>query len=368
MAQSNNTISPTEEQKKPEPVQMPVYENASPIGTYYGEQGNGQADLMQRMINEWATKTDPNKQAEQDERTQRGREFWTGANLFANVIANAINAHGTANGAPNMTWNDASSQKMYETWQNADKELNTDRRSAQQRLEALQMQDASMRAAGAEKRAAENKAVNDANFNIELENAKYERGRRDAEQDWERKQAAAIEAEKRQENRQIKLEGIRNAAQKARQEAGFKHDKDMAEKTEERQTKLALIKKGYDPDQKRVLVGNGYFKADNQNEATNHIWAVYEMLRNAYNSDDGTGNARKPLMPTSGYMEATSDIDEATSFIGRTFRNVYRNNPTFKAEYDEYSKEYGAAAASKPSGGGGNEKQPQKSNPNDIFE
>lgn len=213
MAQSNNTISPTEEQKKPEPVQMPVYENASPIGTYYGEQGNGQADLMQRMINEWATKTDPNKQAEQDERTQRGREFWTGANLFANVIANAINAHGTANGAPNMTWNDASSQKMYETWQNADKELNADRRYAQQRLEALQMQDASMRAAGAEKRAAENKAVNDANFNIELENARYERGRRDAEQDWERKQAAAIEAEGRAFERKKELARI-NASSK----------------------------------------------------------------------------------------------------------------------------------------------------------
>ncbi len=347
MAQPNNTIPPTEEQKKPEPVKMPTFESASPTGTYYGEQGNEQADVMQRMISEWAAKTDPKAQAEQDAKTQRARSFWTGANLFANVIANAINANGTAKGAPNMTFNDNASQQMYESWRTSDRELRADRRAAQQRVDALRMQDAQMRAAGAEKRASEQRHADDMNFRVALENAQHERGRQEAEADWNRNQQAQIDAEKRQAEQQVKMAGINNAAAAARQKAGFEHAEKMADKTEERQTKMALIKKGYDPDQKRVLVGNGYFKAENQNEAANHIWAVYEMLRNAYNADDGTGKARTAGMPMSGYLDATSDIDEATAFIGRTFRSVYKNNPAFKAEYDEYSKEYGASAAAK---------------------
>lgn len=338
---ATNTTIPPEEKK----VEMPTYDYQSPMGTYYGEQGNEQADVMQRMINEWATRTDPQAQAEQDKKIQRGRAIWTGANLFANVIANAINASGTAKGAPNMTFDDAATQKMYTDWQTADKELKADRRAAQQRIDALRLQDAQMRAAGAEKRAGEVRNANDMNFKIALEQAQHERGRQEAEADWNRNQQAQIEAEERQAKQQVKMAGINNAAAAARQKAGFEHTEKMADKTEERQTKLALIKKGYDPDQKRVLVGNGYFKAENQNEAANHIWAVYEMLRNAYNADDGTGKARMAGMPTSGYLDATSDIDEATAFIGRTFRSVYKNNPAFKAEYDEYSKEYGASAA-----------------------
>ena len=56
---ATNTTIPPEEKK----VEMPTYEYQSPMGTYYGEQGNEQADVMQRMINEWATRTDPQAQA-----------------------------------------------------------------------------------------------------------------------------------------------------------------------------------------------------------------------------------------------------------------------------------------------------------------
>lgn len=138
---ANTSISP-EEKQRPQILQRPDYAPPAPTAMY---EGSEYEDVLQRRINEWAAMADQKKQAEDDARIQRGKNFWTGANLFANVIANAINAHGTANGAPNMTWNDASSQKMYETWQNADKELKADRKAAQQRLEALQMQDASMR-------------------------------------------------------------------------------------------------------------------------------------------------------------------------------------------------------------------------------
>lgn len=109
-------------------------------------------DELQRQIADYVNRTDPQKQAEQDARTQRGRSFWTGANLFTNVIANAINARGTANGAPNMTWNDAASQKMYDTWRDQDKELKADRKAAQQRLDALRLQDAQFRMADAQAR------------------------------------------------------------------------------------------------------------------------------------------------------------------------------------------------------------------------
>lgn len=349
---ATNTTIPPEEEKKPltppADYQPTPYAPPAPTAAY---EGSDQAALIQQMINDWAAKTDPQKQAEQDARTQRGRNFWTGANLFANVIANAINAGGTAKGAPSMTWND-SQQKMFDTWQTADRELKADRKAAQQRLEALRMQDAQFRMADKQ---AQDKAA------LEAYNRNYEAGEKANAANWSRKvkdyenqqaQQQALEKEERGYKQQVKMAGISNAAAAARQKAGFEHTEKMADKTEERQTKLALLKKGYDPDQKRVLVGNGYFKAENQNEAANHIWAVYEMLRNAYNADDGTGKARMAGMPMSGYLDATSDIDEATAFIGRTFRSVYKNNPAFKAEYDEYSKEYGAAAAAKPTKSG----------------
>lgn len=344
---ANPNTKPEEQQPltPPAPYQPSTYAPPTPMAQY---EGGALFDEIQRQINEWATKTDPQRQAEEDAKIQRGRQFWTGANLFANVIANAINASGTAKGAPSMTFNDAATQKMYTDWQTADRELKADRKSAQQRLDALRLQDAQFRMAEAQAR---DKAAADAytrNWQAENEAGKLNAGNARRDYEWERGQQADAAKTKAGQDFQLKMEGIRNANQRARQQESFEHQEKMADKTEERQTKLALMKKGYDPDQKRVLVGNGYFKAENQNEAANHIWAVYEMLRNAYNADDGTGKARVAGIPMSGYLDATSDIDKATAFIGRTFRSVYKNNPAFKAEYDEYSKEYGASAAAKP--------------------
>lgn len=186
------------------------YGYSSPIGTYYGEQGNTQADNMQRMINDYVSRTDPQKQAEEDARIQRGRNFWTGANLFANVVANAINVNGTAKGAPNMTWNDDARKRMYATWQDADKELKADRRAAQQRLEALQMQDEALRAKGAEQRASENKNIYDINFKIGQEQAKYDRAKADEQEKWERNQQAAREAADIAYERQKELARMRH--------------------------------------------------------------------------------------------------------------------------------------------------------------
>lgn len=203
-----------EEEKK---RQMPVYENAAPVGTYYGETGNPQSDAYQVIRQRYAEVADPQRQAEQDARIQRGRQFWTGANLFANVIANAINAHGTANDAPNMTYNDAATQKMYGVWQDADTRLKADRDRAAQRLDALDMQDAQMRAAGAEKRAAEAQRAADMNFKIATDNYNFERNQE--AQKAAKEEERAYQDKVRAENQAFQREGWDRADRRARMSA-----------------------------------------------------------------------------------------------------------------------------------------------------
>lgn len=199
-----------EERKRPEIQKPQAYDYAAPQGTYYGEQGNAQSDMAEEILRRAAEQADPQRQAEEDARIQRGRNFWTGANLFANVVANAINVNGTAKGAPNMTWNDAASQKMYDTWRAADQRLMADRKAAQQRFDALRSQDAQMRAAGAEKRAAERQRAADMNFNIGLEQARYDRNKADEQEKWERNQQAAREAADLAYERQKELARMRH--------------------------------------------------------------------------------------------------------------------------------------------------------------
>lgn len=184
---TNTTIPPEEEKQplqRPADLVMPTYAPPAPTATY---EGSDQAAIMQQMIADYVSRTDPRMQAEQDAKMQRGRQFWTGANLFANVIANAINANGTAKGAPSMTWNDNASQKMYDTWRDQDKELKADRKAAQQRLDALRLQDAQFRMAEAQAR--DKAALDDYNkqfgldkdaavakYNADMDEYKYNRG------------------------------------------------------------------------------------------------------------------------------------------------------------------------------------------------
>ena len=188
----------------PAPYTPGTYAPPTPTAQYV--EGNPIYDELQRRINHWAEQTDPQRQAEQDKKIQRGRNFWTGANLFANVIANAINASGTAKGAPSMTFNDAAQQKMYDTWRDQDKELKAERRAAQERLDALTMQDASLR--HADRQAADKAALdaynrnyeagekaNQARYAAEMDEFKYQRGKQDAAEktaaenaEWTRRQ------------------------------------------------------------------------------------------------------------------------------------------------------------------------------------
>ena len=332
---TNNTIPPIGDEKKN--VQMPVYENQTPIGTYYGEQGNEQADVMRQMINEWAARNDPKAQAEQDARMQRGRNFWTGANLFANVIANAINANGTAKGAPNMTWNDNASQKMYETWQTADKELKADRRAAQQRLDALRLQDAQMRAAGAEKRAAEQKAANDMNFKIALENAQHERGRQEAEADWERKQQAQIEAEERQAKQREKEAATAHGYRISENNNANRNAQELA-------TTRAQMSKGYNKGTKTIRIGNTDFRAETEAEADANIAQVYGMVWRAYNRTQDILH-QQPF---------ESKPENEYSFINAHINQLIASDPQFEAEYNAWADTHRRSVnTNNPTGDGG---------------
>ena len=316
---ATNTTIPPEEKK----VEMPTYDYQSPMGTYYGEQGNEQADVMQRMINEWATRTDPQAQAEQDKKIQRGRAIWTGANLFANVIANAINASGTAKGAPNMTFDDAATQKMYDTWQTADKELKADRRAAQQRIDALRLQDAQMRAAGAEKRAGEVRNANDMNFKIALEQAQHERGRQEAEADWNRNQQAQIEAEERQAKQREKEAATAHGYRISEQNNANRNAQELA-------TTRAQMAKGYNKGTKTIRIGNTDFKAETEAEADANIAQVYGMVWRAYNrTQDNLHQQPFESKPESEY-----------SFINAHINQLMGSDPQFKSEYETFVRDH----------------------------
>ena len=331
---ATNTTIPPEENK----VQMPTYDYQSPIGTYYGEQGNEQADVMQRMINEWATRTDPQAQAEQDKKIQRGRAIWTGANLFANVIANAINARGTAKGAPNMTFDDAATQKMYDTWQTADKELKADRRAAQQRIDALRLQDAQMRAAGAEKRAGEVKNANDMNFKIALEEAQHERGRQEKEADQEKQWQHDDEVYQRnlEDQRQNATTAFNRQAYLQKQ--GFEHQETLA-------TTRAQMAKGYNKGNKTIRIGNTDFKAETEAEADANIAQVYGMVWRAYNrTQDNLHQQPFESKPESEY-----------SFINAHINQLMANDPQFKSEYETFVRDHQRSInANNPTSGGSN--------------
>ena len=331
---ATNTTIPPEENK----VQMPTYDYQSPIGTYYGEQGNEQADVMQRMINEWATRTDPQAQAEQDKKIQRGRAIWTGANLFANVIANAINASGTAKGAPNMTFDDAATQKMYDTWQTADKELKADRRAAQQRIDALRLQDAQMRAAGAEKRAGEVRNANDTNFKIALEQAQHERGRQEAEADWNRNQQAQIEAEERQAKQREKEAATAHGYRISEQNNANRNAQELA-------TTRAQMAKGYNKGTKTIRIGNTDFKAETEAEADANIAQVYGMVWRAYNRTQEDFH-QQPF---------ESKPESEYSFINAHINQLMASDPQFKSEYDAWADTHERSVnTNNPSGGGSN--------------
>jgi len=239
------------------------------------------------------------------------------------VIANAINASGTAKGAPNMTFNDAATQKMYDTWQTADKELKADRRAAQQRIDALRLQDAQMRAAGAEKRAGEVRNANDMNFKIALEQAQHERGRQEKNADQERQWQHDDEVYQRnlEDQRQNATTAFNRQAYLQKQ--GFEHQETLA-------TQKAQQAKGYNKGTKTIRIGNTDFRAETEAEADANIAQVYGMVWRAYNrTQDNLHQQPFESKPESEY-----------SFINAHINQLMASDPQFKSEYETFVRDH----------------------------
>lgn len=306
-----------EEEKKPkERVRPSEYGYTAPVGTYYGEAGNPQSDAASVIRQRYAELADPARQAEQDERIRRSRNFWTGANLFANVMANAINANGTANGAPNMTWNNGEETRMYNTWADADRQLKGDRKAAMERLAALDMQDAQMRAAAAEKRAAEQKHIYDVNYQNEVAEAKA------ANDLAALQEQRAYEEEKYQNRRKDAIEDYEQKQRISRRYTPRSSGGGGGSRTT----------KSYD-----FPVGRGDGKtvhATNTFEQKMAMAQIADELKRVMNSGKEPGD--------DGW--ASYDNGKEYNFIARNFDRIYGSDPAFKQWFDENFGNGGVAA------------------------
>lgn len=316
-----------EEEKKrverPADLVMPTY--APPTNTAT-QQAQAEADAFYNELRQrYAQAADPAVQAAQDARIQRGRQFWTGANLFANVIANAINANGTAKGAPNMTWNDASTQKMYETWKDADARLRADRKEAQQRYDAMGLQQQQMRLAAAQ---AQDRAGLDAyktNYAAQQEAAKFNLGNQ--WQDYRTQQTQDYQDKVRQQTQDYQS----REAQKSRNFTASENEKSRTH-SETMAEKKAQQAKGYNKGNKTIRIGNTDFKAETEAEADANIAQVYGMVLDAYNRQEGINVTNRQAFDGKPETEY--------SFINAHINQLYASDPAFKAQYDAWANEH----------------------------
>lgn len=265
---------------------------------------------LQRQIADYVNRTDPQAQAEQDARIQRGRGFWTGANLFANVIANAINAGGTAKGAPSMTFNDAATQRMYTDWQTADRELKADRKAAQQRLDALRLQDAQFRMADKQ---AQDKAA------LEAYNRNYEAGEKAKAANWNRK----VKEYEAQENEQKELEKENRLFEQRKELARISHSGTRGGST-----------KTTDDSKYSVWAGGIEIPAKNVGEHKAKSGKIVRMMVDAINK--GRTDDPKELIkdPTKAKIHE-EDIKNWDDWIALNFEGLYNSDDEFATAFDE---------------------------------
>lgn len=305
-----------EEDKDKQPLTPPApytpgtYAPPTPTAQY---EGSALYDEIQRRINDWAAKTDPQAQAEQDAKIQRGRNFWTGANLFANVIANAINASGTAKGAPSMTWNDSASQKMYDTWRDQDKELKADRRAAQERLDALAMQDASLR--HADRQAADKAALETYKINYQNQEAANQA-----------KHAAEVKEFERQEARRQKQQDDEAAYQRKIDFYDYQRKHPMPSRTGGGRTT--------DKDNGKYSVWAGGFEIPGKNagEQKSNMARLVNMMVAAINKDRIDNQFETD--PNKKRIDA-SEIKNPEWWVSLNFDNLYGSDDDFAKAFDE---------------------------------
>lgn len=299
-----------------QPLQKPgdyvpaTYAPPAPTAAY---EGSDQADLMQQMIADYVNRTDPQAQAEQDKKIQRGRAIWTGANLFTNVIANAINASGTAKGAPSMTFNDAASQKMYDTWRDQDKELKADRKAAQQRLDALRLQDAQFRMAEAQAR---DKAA------LEAYNRNYEAGEKAKAANWSRE----VKDYENQQAQQKALEKEDKAYQRRIDFYDYQRKHPMPSRTGSGSTKTT------DNSKYSVWAGGFEIPGKNAGEQKSNMARLVNMMVEAINK--GRTDNQFETDPNKKKIDA-SEIKNPEWWVSLNFDNLYGSDDKFAKAFDE---------------------------------
>lgn len=314
-----------EKDEKQQPVRptltLPKYE--APVGDY-----DQWMNAYQQILTNQAQRIDPQRQAEQDAKIQRGRNFWTGANQFVNMIANAINASGTANGAPNMTWNNSAEQKMYEEWQKRDAELRADRRAAQQRYDELTLADAKWRTALEQQRAKDERDAYDKNYaaqtaaaqaEYQAELGEYNRQTQWQHDDEVRQQQQQFQATEAQKGRNFTA---------AQNRENREHQENMIEKR-------AQTSKGYNKGTKTIRIGNTDFKAETEAEADSNIAQVYGMVLAAYNkTQDNLHQQAFDGKPETEY-----------SFINAHINQLLATDPDFKAQYEQFVRDHARSVA-----------------------
>ncbi len=310
MANPNTTEEPKQPLQKPGEYVPTPYAPPTPTATY---ENNPIFDELQRQINEWAAKTDPQAQAEQDAKIQRGRNFWTGANLFANVIANAINASGTAKGAPSMTFNDAASQKMYDTWRDQDKELKADRKAAQQRLDALRLQDAQFRMA--DKQAADK-------AELDAYNRNYEAGEKAKAANWSRE----VKDYENQQAQQQALEKEDKAYKRKIDFYDYQRKHPMPSRTGGGKTTAT------DNGKYSVWAGGFEIPGKNAGEQKSNMARLVNMMVAAINKDRSDNQFETD--PNKKKIDA-SEIKNPEWWVSLNFDNLYGSDDDFAKAFDE---------------------------------
>lgn len=322
-----------ETQQQPK-LDLPKYE--APKGDY--EEWSKAFDQI-RM--QQAQRLDPQRQAEEDARIQRGRNFWTGANLFANVVANAINAYGTANGAPNMKWDNEAQKSMFDRWQEADRQLKADRKAAQDRYDELALQDAKWKAALGQQQHADEVSAYDKNYQnaVATATAEFNAAREDER-----------ERRRNEHDDQVRQQQQQFQAGEAAKQRNFtaSQNRESRQHQEQMLETRTQMSKGYNKGTKTIRIGNTDFKAETEAEADSNIAQVYGMVLAAYNKNQDALHQQ----PFDGKPETEY------SFINAHINQLYASDPDFKAQYDAFVTDHARSVATNHTSGG-QQQQPQ---------
>ena len=165
----------------------------------------------------------------------------------------------------------------------------------------------------------------------------FERGRQEAEADWNRNQQAQIEAEERQAKQRAKEAATAHNYRISEQNNANRNAQELA-------VTRAQQAKGYNKGTKTIRIGNTDFRAETEAEADANIAQVYGMVWRAYNrTQDNLHQQPFESKPENEY-----------SFINAHINQLIASDPQFKSEYDAWADTHRRSVnTNNPTGDGG---------------